>query len=140
MAPKTKRVKFPTFSFSFVSKLPREKRNEYDIGVQYVISTLQAGVNGVSSYDSTLHARIKDVSSYDSLNGIHHTLRTYLDPVSQGGTETKTIEFPNFSFRSVFKFSREKRNECDIGVQYVISILEAGVNGGSSYDSTLQRS
>ena len=60
MAPKTKTVEFHTFSFRSVSKLPREKRNVCDIGVQYVISTLQAGVYGVSSYDS--------------LKGKHHTV------------------------------------------------------------------
>ena len=42
----------------FVSKLPRENFNECDIGVQYGISTLQAGVNDGSSYKSTLQARV----------------------------------------------------------------------------------
>ena len=60
MAQKTKTVVFPTFCFSYVSKLLRKKRNECDIGVQYVISTLQAEVNGESSYDS--------------LNGKKHTV------------------------------------------------------------------
>ena len=50
---------------------------------------------------------------------------------------TRAVEFHTFSFRSVTKNPREKRNECDIGVQYVIYTLQAGLNGGSSYDSTL---
>ena len=93
MAPKTKTVELPTLCFRSVSKLPREKRNECDIGVQYVLSNLQAWVNGGSSYDSTLQARVNSGSSYDStlqarvnsgssydsLNGKHHTLRRYLD-------------------------------------------------------------
>ena len=89
MAPRTRAVEFHTFSFRSVTKNPREKRNECDIGVQYVIYTLQAGLNGGSSYDSTLQARINAGSNYDSVNSQPHTLRRYLDPVSQGGTENE---------------------------------------------------
>ena len=49
--------------------------------------------------------------------------------------KTKTVELSTLSFRSVFKLAREKCNECDIGVQYVISIILAGLNSGSSYHS-----
>ena len=82
VTPKTKTEKFPAFSFRSVSKLPIKKRNECEIVVQYVISTLQARVNGGSSYDSTLQEGVNGDSSYDTLNGKHHTLRRYLDPVS----------------------------------------------------------
>ena len=96
VTPKTKTVEFPTFSFRSVSKITHEKRNECDIGVQYVISTLSAGVNGGSSYDSTLQARLNCGSSYDSLNGKHHTLKRYLNTVSQGGTENEDSRISHF--------------------------------------------
>ena len=96
MVAKTKTVEFLTFSFRSISKLPREKRNECDIGVQYVISTLQAGVNGGSSYASTLQARINGGSSYDSLNGKYHTLRRYLDAVSHGDAENEDSRISHF--------------------------------------------
>ena len=53
VTPKMKTVEFPTFSFRSVAKLPREKCNECYIGVQYVISTLQAGINSENSNDTT---------------------------------------------------------------------------------------
>ena len=53
--------------------------------------------------------------------------------------KTRRAEFSNFSFRSVPKLPREKRNECDMGVQYVISTLQAEVSCGSSYASTYKR-
>ena len=96
MVSKTKTVEFPTFSFRSVSKLPREKHNECDIGVQYVISTLPAGVNGGSSYDSTLQVQVKGGSSYDSLNGKDYILRRYLDLVSQGCTENEDSRISKF--------------------------------------------